>query len=157
MLHSQVALPSTFGELSEKIFLQLPCVKRVDFITDSYHSLSIKRIERERRGSSRPHIIKGTLTKIPCDWKVFLMNEDNKKQLIRFLLKEWSGDKYAVKLRDREIMYVSEEKCVYGEWDGRINQYVVVNLHRGLVMGHNGRRRTPPDLAIKTQITSSSV
>lgn len=56
LFQAQVALPNTFGELAESIFDQLPNVDRVDFITDKYEVLSIKAIERMRRGSTKPHL-----------------------------------------------------------------------------------------------------
>ena len=42
----------------------------------------------------------------------------------------------------------------YGEFEGRINQYVVVNLHREF---RYGVTTADKGLAIKTQISSSSV
>ena len=48
-----MALPNTFGELTENLLAQLLMVQCVDFVTDSYHPLSIKGIERARRGSSK--------------------------------------------------------------------------------------------------------
>ena len=51
MYYAQVALPSTLGELAEYLFEQLPKEKRVVFVTYSYHTLSVKGIERDRRGS----------------------------------------------------------------------------------------------------------
>lgn len=59
ILQAQVALPNTFGELVESVFDQLPEVPRVDFITNSYWQLSIKMSERNRRGPSKPLLIKG--------------------------------------------------------------------------------------------------
>ena len=37
-------------------------------------------------------LIKGEMTKKPKDWKVFLSNDDNKKQLIQVILNTWSSD-----------------------------------------------------------------
>ena len=64
---------------------------------------------------------------------------------------------WTISRRGHQYGVLERRGTQYGEWDGRINQNVVVNLHRGPVMGHNGLRRTPPNLAIKTQITSFSV
>ena len=47
MYHAQVAFPSTFGEPAECLFEQLPKEKCVLFVTYSYHTLSVKGIERE--------------------------------------------------------------------------------------------------------------
>ena len=111
ILQSQVALPSTFGEFASNIFDQLPNVPRVDFVTDSYLPMSIKSIERDRRGKSKAHLLKGPLTKIPRDWKSFLSNEENKQSLIKFLLAEWKKVQYAPQLKDRLVVYVCESKC----------------------------------------------
>ena len=42
LLQAMVSRPSTFRELAEYVFQQLPRPQRVDFVTDSYHPLSIK-------------------------------------------------------------------------------------------------------------------
>ena len=93
LFRAQVALPTTFGELAESILDQLPKAELVDFIIDKYEALSIKAIERMRRGSTKPHLINGSLTKIPRDWKAFLSCNQNKQSLISFLLKEWKQNK----------------------------------------------------------------
>ena len=93
LLQAQVALPTTFEELAESILDQLPKVELVDFITDKYEALSVKAIERMRRGSTNPHLINGSLTKIPRDWKACLSCNQNKQSLISFLLKEWKQNK----------------------------------------------------------------
>ena len=93
LFRAQVTLPTTFGELAESTLDQLPKVELVDFITDKYEALSIKAIERMRRGSTKPHLINGSLTKIPRDWKAFLSCNQNKQSLISFLLKEWKQNK----------------------------------------------------------------
>lgn len=113
LLQAQVALPGTFGELAESLFKQLPHnSQRVDFVTDSYLPLSIKGLERARRGSANAHLIKGPLTKIPRNWKTFLASEENKQSFTRFLLNEWKGDKYAPRLIDKKILFVCEKQCI---------------------------------------------
>ena len=47
LLHAQVSLPATFGELVENIFQQLPQKESIHLVTDCYHPMSIKGIERE--------------------------------------------------------------------------------------------------------------
>ena len=93
LLQAMVSLPSTFGELAEYVFQQLPRAQRVDFVTDSYHPRSIKGLERSRRGSSQAHLVKGPSTKVPRDWRKFLCNEENKTHLCSFLLEEWKKGK----------------------------------------------------------------
>ena len=66
-----------------------------------------------RRGSAKPHLISGPLTKIPRDWKAFLCCDQNKQSFISFLLKEWQQNKYAMKLQDGKIYFVCEDTCYY--------------------------------------------
>ena len=101
LLHAQAALPTTFGELGEKVFDQLPKVSRVHFVTDTYLPHSIKNPERMRKGASTTFLLEGNLTKIPQNWKRFLTDAKNKEQLIHFLLGEWKKDKYAIRLKKK--------------------------------------------------------
>ena len=80
VLQAMVSLPSTFGELAERVLDQLPRAQRTDFVTDSYHPCLIKGLERSRRGSSKAHLVIGPSTKVPHDWKRFLCNEENKRR-----------------------------------------------------------------------------
>ena len=113
LLQAQVHLPDTFGQLAESVFRQLPDVPRVDFVTDSYFPQSIKSLERERRGRSQAHLIKGQNTTVPRDWKTFLTCEENKTSLVRFLLTQWTNDIYASKLFRKDIFFVCEGKCIH--------------------------------------------
>ena len=90
---------------------QLPKVSRVDFDTDTFLTHSIKNPERSRRGASATFLFKGSLTKIPRNWKSFLTNTVNKVKLIQFLLGEWKQDKYANKLNNRVIYFVKDRSC----------------------------------------------
>ena len=82
------------------------------FLTDNYHDVSIKSSERMRRGESLEVSLAGPSMRCPKkdEWKEFLKNPDNKKQLIRFILTEWEKDDYASSLQDREIYFASENK-----------------------------------------------
>ena len=104
-------LPDSFGELATRIFNHLPNAARVDFVTDTYVTNSIKSAERERRGSSKSLLVQGPLTKVPRDFKDFLANEHNKTQLIQLLTNEWKSDKFAPKLHGRQIFVVHGERC----------------------------------------------
>ena len=107
-----MALPTTLRELAESLFEKLPKTLRLDFVTDSYFTQSIKSIERTRRGTAKTHLIKGSSITVPRDWKGFLSNEENKMNFTRFLLDEWKKDKYASKLCDKQILFTCVEKCV---------------------------------------------
>lgn len=112
LLHSLTALPNSFEQVAEKVFSLLPKVERVDFVTDSYHTDSIKAIERQRRGSSAPLLLKGPKTRVPRDWKSFLANDDNKKNFIKLICDEWTKPKFAPMLKGRRVFIVCENKCI---------------------------------------------
>ena len=77
LLQAMVSL-LTFGELAEYVFQELPRGQRVDFVTDSYHSRSIKGLERSRRGSLQAHLVKGPSTKVPREWKSYCVMKKTK-------------------------------------------------------------------------------
>jgi hypothetical protein len=102
MFQSQVALPSTFEELADSRFAKLPNMPRVGYVTNSYFQYSIKSIERNRRGTSAIHLIKGSATKVPPrDWRPFLSNSENKSIFVRFLQDKWKQNRYAVRFQRR--------------------------------------------------------
>ena len=89
----------------------------------------MKSMERSRTGNSDAFIIKGGSTKVPQDFKGFLCNEENKKQLICLLLKEWSDDCYAPRIGNRNIYFVCEEECFKLEADSsKVNCTKIANL-----------------------------
>jgi len=73
------------------------------FSTDSYHPESIKAQERLRRGSSEKIILAGPVTRKPYDFKMFLANDDNKKQICQLLLRVLSDQQAASKLERTEM------------------------------------------------------
>lgn len=81
-------------------------------MTDTYQDNSIKQLERSRRGSAPAYLIAGGNTKLSRDFKSFLSNDENKRQLIKLLLKEWHSETYAARLRGRQVLYVCEDECV---------------------------------------------
>ena len=68
LLQALVRLPDTYGELAMMVFRCLPKVEVIHFVTDCYHQGSIKDTERLHRGSSKPHIIGGAMTRVPRDF-----------------------------------------------------------------------------------------
>ena len=84
---------------------QMVAKKHFIFSTDSYHSGSIKAQERLRRGSSDRIILSGPATRKPFDFKIFLANDDNKKQLCQLLLRVW-GDRVAASRLQRNEMAI---------------------------------------------------
>jgi hypothetical protein len=69
---------------------------------------SIKAIECQRWGSGEKLIVQGEMTKKHADWKQFLTNDENKKQLINIILKVWSSDEFSAYLDPRKIIVISE-------------------------------------------------
>jgi hypothetical protein len=61
-------------------------------------------MERKRRGCSEKLIVTGENMKKPPDWKTFLANEENKKQLIELLCRVWSTDNFAPKLLGKNVI-----------------------------------------------------
>ena len=104
-------LPSNFKDISRKVFDLMDKNCNVVFSTDTYIPNSIKSMELRRRGISQKLIIKGDMTKKPKDWKVFLSNDDNKKQLIQVILNTWSSDDFAVNLATRQIIAVADGRA----------------------------------------------
>ena len=85
-------------------------------------------------------IINGGNTKVPQDFKGFLSDDENKKQLICLPLKEWINDCYATRIGNRNIYFVCEEECFKLEADG--------NHVKSIKIGNLGSCRQEPDTKI---------
>lgn len=66
------------------VLKHLDMANRVDLVWDVYLEDSLKRSQREKRGSGQRRKVLGT-TKIPNDWQSFLRVDDNKDELFKFL------------------------------------------------------------------------
>lgn len=86
LFHCMSDVPKNFGQISSKLFNMMPRKADVIVSTDMYKAGSIKTMER-RRGESGKLLLKGENTKKPSDWKVFLANEENKRQLVQEMSK----------------------------------------------------------------------
>ena len=113
MFHLQLftSLPSTFGELAERILKNLPSMDRVDFMADIYRNNSIKSIEHSHWGERKTFLLKVPNTKVPTDWKGFIKNGDSKSQLIKFLLSGWRKDYHAAILLNRVLFVTCGTEC----------------------------------------------
>ena len=111
LLHAMVHLPETFEGLATSVFNSLPRADTVHFVTDTYLDNSIKQTERLRRGCSSTYLIGGVKTKLPRDFKTFLLSPENKHQLLEFLLTEWQSERYASKLHGRTVFFVRDKDC----------------------------------------------
>ena len=103
----------TFGELCLQVLDQMVPKRHFLFSTDSYHPQSIKAQERLRRGTSEKIIVDGPATRKPWDFKVFLANDDNKKQLCQLLLRVWSSQQAASRLEKTEMAVLIVEGKAY--------------------------------------------
>ena len=90
----------------------------VIFSTDSYQPLSIKALERMRRGTGDKLIIRGVMTKKPADWRAFLANDENKQQLINIIRKVWSADTFSAEINQRKVLLVEEGHAYMLRSDG---------------------------------------
>jgi hypothetical protein len=108
------ALPhshDTFEDFAYDVFRSLPKCNVVHFVTDTYKDKSIKELEGNRRGSGDAMKITGAKQKLPRDLKSFMLNVENKRQLIQLILQEWQTDRYAQLLVRHQIFFVCEENC----------------------------------------------
>lgn len=121
-----ISIPETFGELAEIVLSRFPKCKRIDFVADTYSDVSIKNIERLRRGCGETFLIKGPKTKIPRDWKKFLSNGKNKEQLVNILHNEWKQDKYAHYFHGTSIYLSHNDQCtLFASEDGSTVKYTI--------------------------------
>lgn len=113
MAHFQayVNIPETFGELAQSVLDSLPNYSIIHFVTDTYRDISIKNIERLRRGSGDTFMIKGPSTNIPRNWKSCLCNNKNKSQLVDLLFAEWKQNKYARYFYGKKVYLTHGEEC----------------------------------------------
>lgn len=119
LFHSIKEIPSNFRQISEKLFTMTSQKVDVIFSTDMYKENSVKSMERSRRGSSEKLLLQGENTKKPADWKSFLTNDENKKQLVQVLLSAWANDIYAKKLQGRKVVLICEgDAYCYTSEDG---------------------------------------
>ena len=68
-------------------------------------------MERQHRENSEKIILTGEATKRPVDWAGFLSNDENKAQLIKLLLKVWTSDNQAPKLKGRKVILICDGKA----------------------------------------------
>jgi len=108
LLQGLVHVLETFEDLASAVFNTLPKVATVHFVTDN----SVKELERLRRGSSQTYLIGGRKTRLPRDFKSFMHNAENKRQLTKFILSEWQSDRYAARIHQRTVFFVCEKECL---------------------------------------------
>ena len=135
---------STFNSYAEHIFIpfiinHLQTSKRVDIVWDTYKGNSIKNSTREKRGKGQRRKVTGE-TKIPPNWKAFLQDNTNKKELFALLTDRVADFQFP---EDKEVYITSEEdvlssqgpsdvqRCDHEEADTRITVHVLHALNKG--------------------------
>lgn len=108
LFHCMREVPSNFKQIAEKLFNMMPKKVDVIFSTDMYLEDSVKSMERVRRGCGEKLLIQGENTKKPADWKSFLTNDENKKQLVQVIREAWNSDSYAQKLEGRKVTLICD-------------------------------------------------
>ena len=99
LFHTLNNLPPTFDGLCPQILDHMVAKQNFIFDTDSYHQDSIKSQERVRCGCGEQFILQGSATRKPKDFKTFLTNDENKRQLCEVLLQVWSSSAAASSLK----------------------------------------------------------
>ncbi|CAG9821970.1 unnamed protein product [Phaedon cochleariae] len=106
----------TFEELSMIVFKQVLNIGRnccrVDIVFDVYREVSIKSLEREKRGTAEGikfSEIKGG-HKVVC-WRKLLRNSESKNKMIKFFVDSWKEDKFRSIIGNQEIFVTVGEMC----------------------------------------------
>ena len=101
-------VPNNFKEISYKVFEVMGKNSDVVFSTDMYLPASIKAMERQRRGCGEKRIIKGEMTRKPANWKEFLTNAENKKQLGQIIFNVWRSNEFCGYLGEQKVIFILE-------------------------------------------------
>ena len=84
---------TSFGDVAEFVFKRVLTRKVVYSVTDQYKPGSIKSLEREKRKTFDCTIqvrIEKREQQQPKQWKKYLRNDQNKWDIAKFLLEDWS-------------------------------------------------------------------
>ena len=78
--------------------------KNIDviFSTDMYFEPSFEGKERQLGGSSEKLLIPTVSTKKSADWNKFLLNSENKKQLLHVICEVWGDNSMAKKISGKK-------------------------------------------------------
>ena len=108
----------TFAEIADVLMAMIlregATSKRIDVVFDVYRSRNVDKEHREReergytvieyRNIQPDHRIQ--------QWRKFLLNPQNKKQLIRVVTKEWQKERFRQRLTGKHLFTTTEESCV---------------------------------------------
>lgn len=92
-------MPATFGEFAACLLRSILTTakhfsaKRIDFVGDQYQEISIKGLERQRRGAKvgNQRAIYSPTQTIPKQWTQFLSSGANKRSLQSFVVNHWES------------------------------------------------------------------
>ena len=85
---------------------------RIDAVFDDYRKVSIKNAEREKRGAEMGNEYRSIRPDHRVQqWRRFLSNPENKKQLIHFIVNEWRKERCSVKLLGKKLYATAGEEC----------------------------------------------
>ena len=97
IIQTVAPVQGTFGELATHLLKRIVNIavyskcKRVDFVCDRYPNESIKNLQRDRRAANGIQLIRiySDNREVPRLWKKFLSSNENKEELLKFLLNPW--------------------------------------------------------------------
>ena len=84
----------------------------IDVVFDNYREMSIKNLEREKRGAEMGASYRSIRPDYRAQkWRQFLSNTENKQRLIHFIVNEWRKECYSVKLAGKKLYATVAEEC----------------------------------------------
>ena len=104
---------NTFAEIADALMAMVlregASSKQIDVVFDVYRETSIKNTERERRGCQAGNQYRNLQPDHRVrQWRKFLSNPQNKKQLIGFINEEWKKEKFRQRLNWITLLVTSE-------------------------------------------------
>ena len=111
LLQKLPQVQTTFGEISDSLLKKIvKSTSRVTFFTtDNYLQNSIKSMERDRRSGHGAIKLK-VMSKdqvAPKQWKKFLRDSENKINLVKFLVSDWSTSERHAPVLEGKDLYVT--------------------------------------------------
>ena len=91
---------------------------RIDVVFDNYREISIKNLEREKRGAEMGATYRSIRPDYRVQWRQFLSNTENKQRLIHFIVNEWRKECYSAKPAGKKLYVAVAEECYKVTSDG---------------------------------------
>ena len=112
--------PQTFENLATKFLQSLPKgYARYDIVADTYQESSIKLAERRKRGISAKKLIGFIKSRLPRDMNKFMLNNNNKTSLIKFVFKFIIAEKQRslCTMDTEKIILSGDDECITVTYD----------------------------------------